>query len=105
MVVAGVVDAVPGKEVENAAAVFGKEFAAGATVVADDHVQDIRQRDPLWVYELFIQTALGTCRRKLGGLSCHGIVDAPRSTGDALAVERGATKESAQFAFPKHPPR
>jgi hypothetical protein len=57
MVVAGVVDAIAGKKVQDAPPVFSKEFAAGATLVANVHVQDVQQRNPLRIYILFVRTA------------------------------------------------
>ena len=82
---AGVVDAVAGKKVEDAAAVFGVQFAASATFVTDVHVQDVEEGDPLRVYELFIRTARRADREKLGGFSCHVVMDAPLSNRDAFA--------------------
>src|ERR1700739_1378439 len=84
MIVAGVVNAIAGEEVQDAPAVFGKKFAAGATLVADVHVQDVQQGNPLRVNVLLVRTAQGTSRGNLGSLSCHGVMDAPVSNRDAF---------------------
>jgi hypothetical protein len=50
MVVPGVLDAVPGEEVEEDAAVFGVEFGTDATLVAHVHAEEVEQAHPLRVH-------------------------------------------------------
>ncbi len=52
VVVAGVVDAIAGEEVEDAAAVGGKELGGGAAFRLHVHLQDLEQADPLRVHAI-----------------------------------------------------
>ena len=51
MVVAGVVDAVAGEEVEDDASVFGVELGAEAAAVLDVHAEEAEEAGPLGIDE------------------------------------------------------
>jgi len=55
MVVANVVDAVSGNEIQDASPVDGVEFCANAAHVFDVHLQDIEQPRPLRVHVSFVE--------------------------------------------------
>jgi hypothetical protein len=55
MVVADVVDAVSGNEIQDASPVDGVEFCANAAHVLDVHLQDIEQPCPLRVHVSFVE--------------------------------------------------
>src|ERR1700676_2310316 len=77
MIVAGVVDTVAGEKVEDPAAILGEKFRPGTGSIRNVHLQEVEQRHPLRINEVFIKIAgyffFGN-RLNWGG---HGIMDAP----------------------------
>jgi hypothetical protein len=55
MIMASVINAVTGIEIQNPTPIRGLQFAANATLIADVHLQNIEQSDPLWIDEGFVQ--------------------------------------------------
>jgi hypothetical protein len=50
MIVSRIVNAIPGKEIENAAAAVSKQLDALAALVSDIHPQQVKQIHPLGIY-------------------------------------------------------
>jgi hypothetical protein len=50
MIVPRVVNAIPGKEIQNATAVISKQLDALAALVSDIHLQQVKQIHPLGIY-------------------------------------------------------
>jgi hypothetical protein len=57
VVMAGVVDAIPGQKIENAAPLACVKLRAGAALVANIHLQDFEQLNPLRIYMIRIEFA------------------------------------------------
>src|SRR5258708_33066393 len=55
VIVAGVVHAIAGEKIENALSIFSKQFGTGAAHVADVHLQQPEQSDPLRIYMILIE--------------------------------------------------
>ncbi len=54
VVVAGIVDAVPGEKIEEAPAVFRMQLNSLAATVADVHLEGVKKPHPLRIYMLLI---------------------------------------------------
>jgi hypothetical protein len=69
MIVAGVVDAVAGEEVEDDASVFGVEFGSDAAAVPDVHAEETEETYPLGIDETTVGVRVfGGCRQfRCGG--------------------------------------
>jgi hypothetical protein len=70
MVVAKVLYAVPGKKIQDAITVFGKQFSAFATGVANVHLEQIQEPDPLGIHVVGVSSlavALMTIRDRRAG--------------------------------------
>ena len=70
MVVTRIVNTVSGKEVENPRSVRAEQLRAFALHKLDVHLQDIKQLDPLWVYECRVPLVIGN-------ESWHGLMPFP----------------------------
>ena len=87
MVVAGVVHAVAGEEIENAAAVGGEEFGGGAAFVLHVHLQNVEQLDPLRVDVVGIESVK---RRNCGSHEhCSGSVCIVSDVSNRTTVPSG----------------
>jgi len=54
VIVSKIMDAVTGKTIENAATVGGEKFGSGATVIANVHLEQLEEPDPVWIHGGFI---------------------------------------------------
>ena len=63
MIVAGVVHAVAGKEIENPAAIGGEQLAPRAALVLHVHLQQVEQLDPLRIHVVGVEAV----QRRDGG--------------------------------------
>ena len=62
VVVSGIVNAIAGEEIENAAAVRGKQFGGSAALVLHIHLKNVEQLDPLRVDVIGIEAVEGRNR-------------------------------------------
>ena len=55
VIMAGVMDAVSGKKIENVAPISGEKLRSGTTLVSNIHLQDLEQLHPLRIYVIHIE--------------------------------------------------
>src|ERR1700692_4272582 len=90
MVVPGIMHAVSGQKIQDAAAVFSKQFAAQATLILDIHTQQVKQRYPLRIDVVVIigagrghlrqyRRVASGCHRFSNEMRAHLPGDAPKS--------------------------
>ena len=58
---AGIMDTIPGKKIENAAPIARVKLRSGTALVADIHLQDLEQLHPLRVYVICIERVDSWC--------------------------------------------